>query len=207
MRRSFSGARAALVGVAVVLAAGGGYALAKGHGKGEVTACVHRHGRGLYMGSCAKHDRKLSWSKVGPVGPVGPPGPQGPGTTKLVYDAGGSHSGALTSIGSMGPYRVSARCTQPIAGTTKLDVLISGPGGRLDGVGDGGTAVSGAFPPPSNTNLFPTLTSTSTSPDNVADSILWIPTSGVSVQTLLTAQAAGGSINSCHFSAAITPTS
>ena len=47
---------AALVGVVVLLAAGGGYAVASSSSK-KITACVHKHGRGLYTGKCAKHDK------------------------------------------------------------------------------------------------------------------------------------------------------
>jgi hypothetical protein len=62
-----------------VLLAGGGYAIASSGG--TINACVHKHGGGLYIGRCARHDAKLSWNIQGPQGlqgPIGPRGPQGP---------------------------------------------------------------------------------------------------------------------------------
>jgi hypothetical protein len=78
MRRFFAGraAPAAVIGVLLVLAAGGGYAIASGGG--TIHACVHKHGRGLYVGKCAKHDGKLSWNIQGPHGATGATGSQGP---------------------------------------------------------------------------------------------------------------------------------
>jgi hypothetical protein len=75
-----------LAAVIAILACGGGYALAGATG-GTVTACVHRHGGGLYLGRCARHERKLRWNLLGPAGqngtavvpgPTGPSGQQGP---------------------------------------------------------------------------------------------------------------------------------
>jgi hypothetical protein len=64
-----------IVAAGAMLIAGGGYAIASG--SGTVSACVHKHGGGLYMGRCHKKDRKLSWSVQGPPGPRGATGPAG----------------------------------------------------------------------------------------------------------------------------------
>jgi hypothetical protein len=77
MRRLLPGrvAPTAAIGVVLLLVAGGGYALASG--RGTIRACVHKHGHGLYLGRCAKHDRKLSWNIRGVPGPRGATGAAG----------------------------------------------------------------------------------------------------------------------------------
>jgi hypothetical protein len=76
---------AAAGAITTFLLAGGGYAIASGS-TGTIKACVHRHGGGIYLGHCARHDRKLSWNTVGPQGK---PGPQGrPGQTGQPGPAG-----------------------------------------------------------------------------------------------------------------------
>lgn len=61
---------AAATGIAVLLIAGGGYALA-GSG-GSISVCVHRHGGALYQARrCARRDGRLTWSVQGPRGPRG----------------------------------------------------------------------------------------------------------------------------------------
>jgi hypothetical protein len=69
---------AAAIGVAgLLLAGGGGYALATTSG-GTVTVCVSHKGGTLYKAKkCANIDKKLSWNKVGPQGPQGPQGSRG----------------------------------------------------------------------------------------------------------------------------------
>jgi hypothetical protein len=67
---------AAVGAAAALLLAGGGYAIASG-GTGTIHACVHKHGGGLYVGHCGRHDRKLSWNAIGPRGPQGQPGQSG----------------------------------------------------------------------------------------------------------------------------------
>ena len=47
---------AAIVGVVVLLAAGGGYAIASSSSK-KITACVHKHGGGLYTASAPSTTR------------------------------------------------------------------------------------------------------------------------------------------------------
>ena len=99
---------AAIVGVVVLLAAGGGYALASGSSK-KITACVHKHGGGLYSGKCAKHDKKLTWNTTGPAGPAGATGatgatgPQGPGATALVFNAPARRRRPRRRLGRRGP--------------------------------------------------------------------------------------------------------
>lgn len=70
---------AAMLGAAAVLLAGGGaYALASSS-DGKITACVKHRGGVLYRArKCQRHDRKISWNKVGREGPAGPAGPTGP---------------------------------------------------------------------------------------------------------------------------------
>jgi hypothetical protein len=69
------GAPALIVGVLMVLAAGGGYALARG--SRTIHACVQKGTHALYTGRCRKGDKKLSWSQIGPQGPRGQQGRQG----------------------------------------------------------------------------------------------------------------------------------
>ena len=139
---------AAIVGVVVLLAAGGGYALASSSSK-KITACVHKHGGGLYSGKCAKHDKKLTWNTTGPAGPTGATGatgapgatgPQGPGATSLVFNGAGTASPTATTLGTAGPYGLSAECIQPSAGTTTTRLLEVGPAVTIDGFDMVGTA-------------------------------------------------------------------
>jgi hypothetical protein len=104
---------AAATGLVVLLAAGGGYAIAAGSGK--INACVHGGSRTIYTAPCKKKDAKLSWNVQGPPGPRGPqgtqgipgsqgvPGPQGPSAAfSGFHDAPVTvASASLTSIGSL----------------------------------------------------------------------------------------------------------
>ncbi len=222
MRRllAASGSRALTVGVVALLIAGGGYALATAGSK-TITACVHQHGGALYVAKkCAKHDTKLSWSKVGPRGPAGTkgntggqglpgkPGAQGPGATTLVFDATGTASPTATAIGAMGPFALTGTCVQSGA-TTSLTVNISGPGRQQDGfILSGGpvTPFSLAFPPVSNSD-FDTSSSSTTTARTIEVQATFIPTSGQSVQVLQTTSVTGSTTNTCHFSMSITPSS
>ncbi len=231
MRRLLArGAPAAIVGVVVALAASGGYAVAGSSSSKSISACARKHGGGLYVGKCAKRDKKLNWSVIGPTGPAGaightgpggpagpagPPGatgatgPQGPRATKLVYNDSGTAAPPGTTIGAMGPYTVTATCTQPASGTTDLEVFVTGPGGQLDGLSVTGTPpstapISEAIPTVANASLFGSISSTSTTSTTDVGQVLWLPSSGGSIETLLTASATGGATNTCHFSAAIT---
>lgn len=86
MRELLTGRGAAAIGgaLAALLVAGGGYAIATG-APGTINACVHKHGGGIYLGRCARHDRKLSWNTVGPQGLPGPPGQPGPAGSAVAY--------------------------------------------------------------------------------------------------------------------------
>lgn len=77
MKKLFAARGAITVGAAALalLIAGGGYAMAGA--SGTVQACIHKHGHGLYVGRCARHDTKMSWSIQGPPGPAGPRGATG----------------------------------------------------------------------------------------------------------------------------------
>jgi hypothetical protein len=94
-RRSLLGrfTPAALVGVLMLLIAGGGYALASG--SHSITVCVKKNGGTVYKArNCDKHDAKLTLQNsgksgaTGPAGQTGPTGPAGPagvaGPTGLV---------------------------------------------------------------------------------------------------------------------------
>lgn len=70
------GASAAVAGVAILLVAGGGLALAGG-GR-TIKACVHKGSHALYTGRCRKGDKKLTWNTAGPRGPAGATGATGP---------------------------------------------------------------------------------------------------------------------------------
>jgi hypothetical protein len=72
------GTSAAIVG-ALMLSAGGGYALASGSAgsSGTITACVHNRTHVLFMGRCRRGQAKLRWNKQGPQGPPGPIGATG----------------------------------------------------------------------------------------------------------------------------------
>lgn len=235
MRRVFAarGTYAAVTGVVVLLVAGGGYAIASGGG--TMTACAKKSNGALRLANkCKKSEKRVSWNiqgppgatgapgPQGPAGPAGPKGatgatgaagatgPQGPGATKLVYDDTGTASPTPTTVGTFGPWTLTAACTQPTAGTTDINLYIAGPSGRLDGFvvsSTGTTPASGSFPAlTSPTSLFGTLSSTSTSQTTEVAHILWVPSSGTSVETLITATVTGGTTNTCHASFAITPT-
>ncbi len=75
------GTSAGLVGVVMLLVAGGGYALASGGN--SITLCVSKDGGGVYKAKkCQKGDSKLTFSKRGPAGPKGARGSQGPQGTQ-----------------------------------------------------------------------------------------------------------------------------
>jgi hypothetical protein len=86
--RRLSKSAAALGAAGVLVAAGGAYALASDGA--TITACVSHKSGTLYKAKrCAKHDKKLSWSKTGPQGPPGPMGQTGaPGAAGATGAAG-----------------------------------------------------------------------------------------------------------------------
>jgi hypothetical protein len=64
------------------------------------------------------------------------------------------------------------------------------------------------FPPLSNTELFggTGVNSTSTSPSQNALTAEWLPSSGTSIETLISDVATGGATNTCHVVIAVIPT-
>ena len=208
---------AAIVGVVVLLAAGGGYALASGSSK-KITACVHKHGGGLYSGKCAKHDKKLTWNTTGPAGPAGATGatgatgPQGPGATALVFNAAGTAAPTATSLGTAGPYGLSAECIRPPSPstTTTTRLLEVGPAATLDGfdmVGTTTRALSLGFPAhPVLAQLVP-VSSTTTTPETSYYHLLLLPANGTPVDLQITISAVGGITNTCHASVVVIPAS
>ncbi|MCL2769604.1 MAG: hypothetical protein FWD42_05770 [Solirubrobacterales bacterium] len=72
--------RTVVFGASALLATGaaaGALAATRG-GPSTITACVHRHGGGLYLRAhCARRDRHISWNIQGPPGAQGPRGPAG----------------------------------------------------------------------------------------------------------------------------------
>ena len=66
-----------LVGIVVVLlAAGGGYAIARSRTK-TIRACVRHGTHMLYAAPCHRGDRRITWNTVGPRGAAGPKGATG----------------------------------------------------------------------------------------------------------------------------------
>lgn len=211
---------AALVGVVVLLAAGGGYAIASSSSK-KITACVHKHGRGLYTGKCAKHDKKLTWNTTGPAGPKGDTGatgapgatgPQGPGATTQVFNGVGVSTLTPTSLGTAGPYSLSAECLAPSAGTTRTVLLEQGPAATVDGFDVSATASSPISDPNYPVHHTPLAlvseASASTTPTRAFFQLLLLPTSaGTPVELHITISAVGGATNTCHASVVVIPES
>jgi hypothetical protein len=89
------GGRAAFAaaGVAAGLIAGGGALALAAQGARTVSACVHHKGGGLYEAKkCARHDGKLTWSKVGPRGLTGPAGNNGTNGTNGTDGTNGANA-------------------------------------------------------------------------------------------------------------------
>jgi hypothetical protein len=209
---------AAIVGVVVLLAAGGGYALASGSSK-KINACVHKHGGGLYTGKCGKHDKKLTWNTTGPAGPAGAAGktgatgatgPQGPGATAFAFNGAGTAAPTATVLGTAGPYSLSAECIQPSAGTTTTRLLEVGPAMTIDGVqmvGTAGRALSLAFPAHPVLAQLVSVSSATATPAADYFHLLLLPSSGTPVDLQITISAVGGATNTCHASVVAIPAS
>ena len=209
---------AAIVGVVVLLAAGGGYALASGRSK-KISACVHKHGGGLYTGKCKKHDKKLTWNTTGPTGPAEPTGatgatgPQGPGATSLVFNGAGTAAPTGTTLGTAGPYSLSAECIRPPSPstTTTTRLLEAGPAATIDGFEMLGTttsrALSLAFPAHPTAGQLVPVAITSTTPETSYFHLLLLPASGTPVDLQITISAVGGATNTCHASVVVIPAS
>jgi hypothetical protein len=221
---------AAVLGLVVVLAAGGGYAIASGKSSTTITACVHKHGDGLYIGKCAKHDKTLIWNAAGPTGASGPTGtagasgaagptgpaggsgstgPQGPGATDFVYNSTGLSTPASTTLGEMGPYSVSSECTQS-GSDTRVALLEEGPSALLDGfdiLGTAAHAVSVEYPAHPTPAILVSVGSATTTPETAAYQLLIEPSSGSPVDATITLSAVGGATNTCHASVVAIPMS
>jgi hypothetical protein len=231
---TFRALPAAIVGVVVMFAAGGGYAIASAQNNNTITACVHKRGDGLYTGKCAKHDKTLIWNTSGPAGPTGPSGPtgaggpagptgatglsgltgqtgpQGPGASSLVFNGAGSATPTATALGTAGPYRLSAECNQPSSGTTSTALLEAGPAATIDGFDMVGTvtrALSLEFPAHTTAEQLVSVDSTTTTPETSYFHLLLLPASGTPVDLQITISAVGGATNTCHVSVVAIPTS
>jgi hypothetical protein len=132
--------------IALVVAATGGALAASGVGSQTITACVNTHGGSLYKAkSCKKHDKRLTWNKLGPRGPQGPvgaqgprglqgvpgsqgaagqQGPAGPGA-RLVEGSGSSSNAGAQQVATIGPWTISLTCA---ANPPNATVDIAGPG-------------------------------------------------------------------------------
>jgi collagen type I/II/III/V/XI/XXIV/XXVII alpha len=240
---TFRALPAAIVGVVVMFAAGGAYAIAGANSNNTITACVHSHGNGLYTGRCAKHDKTLIWNTTGPAGPTGPNGPtgaggptgpagptgptgatgatgltglvgktgaQGPGASSLVFNGAGSATPTATTLGTAGPYSLSAECIQPSSGTTTTRLLEAGPAATIDGfdmVGTTARALSIEFPAHTTAEQLVSVDSTTTTPETSYYHLLLLPASGTPVDLQITLSAVGGATNTCHASVVVIPTS
>ena len=132
------GAPAALVGVLMLLMAGGGYALAGG-GAGTIRVCLRKGTRIMYGAPCHRHDHRLSWSRsgrqgrtgqagrAGPPGATGAPGPTGPAGPQGVTGVGGWSGavGTITAGGTAAPF-VFAGPTVLVATSANQSIVASG---------------------------------------------------------------------------------
>jgi hypothetical protein len=141
MRRVLAsrGTPAALVGIVMLLIAGGGYALASVSSK-NVNACVKKHSRTLYKAPCHKGDSKISWSKTGPAGPTGAKGATGangangangaPGATGATGATGfvqqGAWAGSVSPIPGSGTSFVFAGPTTSLTTTAAQNISATG---------------------------------------------------------------------------------
>ncbi len=140
---------AAAVGVAVLLVAGGGYAVASGGG--TITACAHKDSHALYTGRCKKGDQKLTWNQVGPPGP----------------------KGATGAAGSQGPQgNQGIQGNQGVAGTARAYGLVSTTGTltRSAGVVSVTNPTAGIYCITLAANISPATTGAVVTPDYSTDS-------------------------------------
>lgn len=141
---------------ALVLAAGGGWALAATRGS-VIHACASKKTGALRIaGKCRKRERVLTWSVQGPAGPRGPQGaagdigkqgpagstgPQGPGATALQFSSTPSLS--ATTLGQAGGYTLTERCV-PKGGGTVEEIITAGNQAGWQGYGTVSTEPSTA---------------------------------------------------------------
>jgi hypothetical protein len=137
----------ALAALVLAVSGGGAYAFAA-TSRGQVSACVHHKGGGLYIsGKCGRHDKRLNWNaagqqgqpgspgeqgppgpqgqpgRTGPQGQPGQPGPQGPGAVEYTYDSTAPAATLQnTPLGPAGPFsELTGSCT--VSGST-VEVLL-----------------------------------------------------------------------------------
>ena len=147
---------------------------------------------------------------TGATGARGATGSQGPGATSLVFNGAGTASPTPTTLGTAGPYGLSADCIQPSAGTTTTRLLEVGPAATIDGfdmVGTDTHALSLAFPAHPTAAQLVSVTSTTTTPETSYFHLLLLPTSGTAVDLQITISAVGGATNTCHASVVVIPAS
>ncbi len=130
----------AAAGATVMLFVGGGaFAIAAGSG-GWISACVHHKGGGLYLGQCAKHDKKLFWNVTGPAGrpgTTGASGPQGPGSVTFTFNGTASTTPTRQTVGTILGETISADCFLTSTGNTQLRIYLQ--------TGDGSWTVDYAY--------------------------------------------------------------
>ncbi len=84
-----------IIAAAVLFVGGGAYAFGASK-RSTIAVCVNHRSGVLYQAHrCARHDKKLSWSTVGPEGPAGAQGAAGP-------------QGAAGQAGAAGPVTTAA---------------------------------------------------------------------------------------------------
>jgi hypothetical protein len=129
----------------LLVAGGGGYALATRSGD-TITVCVSHEGGTLYKAKkCAKIDKKLSWNRVGPqgqqgqqgsrgaTGATGPQGPQGlqgpagPGTVLFAEISSGAAPTVLYGRGVTAVSWQSPNYLSPLTGTSRRARLLAPP--------------------------------------------------------------------------------
>jgi hypothetical protein len=94
----------ALAALVLAVSGGGTYAFAAGS-QGQISACVHHKGGGLYIsGKCRGHDKRLSWNVTGQ---------QGPGAVEYTYDSTApAATPQNTPLGPAGPFSdLTGSCT------------------------------------------------------------------------------------------------
>jgi hypothetical protein len=132
---------------ALVLASGGGWALAATGGS-VIHACASKKSGALRVArKCRKRERGLTWSAqspagprglqgatgaIGPQGPAGSKGPQGPGATALQFSSTPSLS--ATTLGQAGGYTFKELCV-PKGGGTVEEIVTAGNQGGWQGYG------------------------------------------------------------------------
>jgi hypothetical protein len=102
--------RAWLIGVAALLAASGGLAVAATSSGPVIRACANKKTGALRLASrCHRKERRVSWNQTGPAGPQGARGPTGTRGSSGATGAAGGTGGT----GPQGPGAVSFDTTVP----------------------------------------------------------------------------------------------